>query len=135
MAIVNVDLSEYDALRNRAKELEEQNKELKEQVKGLKSGSKVIIRTVEDVDGEFYPYGRIKKCKRIISESYVGFEDVRLKVEEAMKDDINLSINYRNAQAEAFEKERKYTSKRPLPRGTRSAFNNSKMSTKATLAN
>ena len=103
MAIVNVDLSEYDSLRNRAKELEEQNKELKEQVKDLKSGSKVIIRTVER---EVSPYGFMREG--IISESYVGFEDVRLKVEEAMKADINLSIDHRDEQAEALEKERKY---------------------------
>ena len=44
MAVVNVDLSEYDAIRKRNSELEEQVKELKKLNESLKSGSKVILR-------------------------------------------------------------------------------------------
>lgn len=102
MAIVNVDLSEYDSLRNRNKELEEQVKELKKQVEDLKSGSKVIIRTIEE---EANPYGF--KRNRIVSESYVGFEDVRLKVEEAMKADIAFTIKNYEEAAERYEEKRK----------------------------
>lgn len=106
MAIVNVDLSEYDSLRNRKMELEEQNKELKQQVKDLKSGSKVIIRTVEESvvsDRPFHDFWGSDKPKRIISESYVGFEDVRLKVEEAMKADIASSIKSYEEKRKNYE--------------------------------
>lgn len=99
MAIVNVDLSEYDSLRSRAKELEEQVKELKKQVEYLKSGSKVIIRTVEEE--VVHPYGF--KRERIVSESYVGFEDVRLKVEEAMKADVAFTLKKYEEAAERYE--------------------------------
>ena len=44
MAVVNVDLSEYDAIRKRNSELEEQVKELKKLNESLKGGSKVILR-------------------------------------------------------------------------------------------
>lgn len=44
MAIVNVDLSEYDAIRKRNSELEEQVKELKELNDSLKQNAKVILR-------------------------------------------------------------------------------------------
>lgn len=44
MAVVNVDLSEYDAIRKRNSELEEQVKELKKLNDYLKQGAKVIIR-------------------------------------------------------------------------------------------
>ena len=43
MALVNVDLSEYDAIRNRVSELEEQVKELKEENDSLKQNAKVIL--------------------------------------------------------------------------------------------
>ena len=44
MAMVNVDLSEYDAIRKRNSELEEQVKELKKLNDSLKYGAKVILR-------------------------------------------------------------------------------------------
>lgn len=52
MAIVNVDLSEYDAIRKRNSELEEQVKELKKLNDSLKQGAKVILRkeTVVEVN-------------------------------------------------------------------------------------
>ena len=97
MAVVNVDLSEYDAIRKRNSELEEQVKELKKLNDSLKQGAKVILRkeTVVEVN---VPRPRLRgfepdfdmeekpTTRRTIesSESYVNFEDVRLKVEQAM---------------------------------------------------
>lgn len=109
MAIINVDLSEYDAIRKRNSELEEQVKELKKLNESLKGGSKVILRketVVEYYEIEENPYRQVRGigglgeiCKprnvrRTIesSESYVNFEDVRLKVENAMQDEVKRSI-------------------------------------------
>lgn len=109
MAIVNVDLSEYDTLRNRVKELEEQNKELKEQIAGLKNSSRVIIRNIRR-ERAYEPNrwggeSPTKEFKCIVeSENIVGFEDVRLKVEERMKKEIESSIKYYNEEAEKYRK-------------------------------
>lgn len=54
MAVVNVDLSEYDAIRKRNSELEEQVKELKKLNESLKSGSKVILRKETVVIERFF---------------------------------------------------------------------------------
>mgnify|MGYP002672256903 CR=1 FL=1 len=114
MAVVNVDLSEYDAIRKRNSELEEQVKELKKQNESLKSGSKVILRkeiVVErNVDVPTYdhitglPTYKQRMCRDVVesSESYVNFEDVRLKVEQAMQDEVNRSINDRNQEKQAY---------------------------------
>lgn len=114
MAVVNVDLSEYDAIRKRNSELEEQVKELKKLNESLKSGSKVILRkeiVVErNVDVPTYdhitglPTHKQRMCRDVVesSESYVNFEDVRLKVEQAMQDEVNRSINDRNQEKQAY---------------------------------
>ena len=115
MAIVNVDLSEYDAIRKRNSELEEQVKELKKLNDSLKQGAKVILRkeTVVEVNvprprlGRFEPGFDMEEkptTRRIIesSESYVNFEDVRLKVEQAMQDEVNRSIHGRNLEKQAY---------------------------------
>lgn len=114
MAVVNVDLSEYDAIRKRNSELEEQVKELKKLNESLKSGSKVILRkeiVVErNVDVPTYdhitglPTYKQRMCRDVVesSESYVNFEDVRLKVEQAMLDEVNRSINDRNQEKQAY---------------------------------
>lgn len=95
MAMVNVDLSEYDAIRKRNSELEEQVKELKKLNDSLKQGAKVILRkkVVVETDSPIEPWrdsqivgfreGVYRSNKRIVesSESYVNFEDVRLKVD------------------------------------------------------
>lgn len=116
MSVLNIDLSEYDAMRSHTKELEEQVKELKEQVKGLKDGSKVILRketVIESVctdlpfkhyipeENRYVP----EKSRRTIetSESFVGFEDVRLKVEEHMKAEVERSIKQRNEAIARYE--------------------------------
>lgn len=119
MAVVNVDLSEYDAIRKRNSELEEQVKELKKLNESLKSGSKVILRketvVIERILRERSFYGdmffhqpteddKYKENRRALesSESYVNFEDVRLKVEQAMQDEVNRSIHDRNLEKQAY---------------------------------
>lgn len=113
MAVVNIDLSEYDAIRKRNSELEEQVKELKKLNESLKGGSKVILRKETALERETYDSGYgpggLPTCKRRVSrdviessESYVNFEDVRLKVEQAMKDEINRSIDSRDYERQSY---------------------------------
>lgn len=114
MAVVNVDLSEYDAIRKRNSELEEQVKELKKLNESLKGGSKVILRKetvvereVNVSDYDFKTWSPIRKRSierdRVeSSESYVNFEDVRLQVEQAMQDEVNRSIHDRNMEKQAY---------------------------------
>lgn len=115
MAIVNVDLSEYDAIRKRNSELEEQVKELKKLNDSLKQGAKVILRkeTVVEVNVPRSRYGRFEPdfdmeekptTRRTIesSESFVNFEDVRLKVENAMQDEVKRSIRDRDCEVKAY---------------------------------
>lgn len=119
MAVVNADLSEYDAIRKRNSELEEQVKELKELNESLKGGSKVILRketVVEYYEIEENPYRQIRgigglgeiceprNVRRTIesSESFVNFEDVRLKVEQAMQDEVNRSIHDRDCERQSY---------------------------------
>lgn len=122
MAIVNVDLSEYDAIRKRNSELEEQVKELKKLNDSLKQGAKVILRkeivveSASSIEPEpwrdsqivgFYE-GVDRFNKRIVesSESYVNFEDVRLKVENAMQDEVKRSIHDRDCERRAYADEK-----------------------------
>lgn len=117
MAVVNVDLSEYDAIRNRNKELEEQVKELKKLNESLKNDTKVILRkeTVVGYQDEFRrfrpsygPDGRIDDCRpdirRIVEshESYINFEDVRLKVENQMREEVERSIKDNKSACERY---------------------------------
>ena len=114
MAVVNVDLSEYDAIRKRNSELKEQVKELKKLNESLKGGSKVILRKEIVVEREVkIPVYDNMSClptsKREIirdrvesSESYVNFEDVRLQVEQAMQDEVNRSIHDRDMEKQAY---------------------------------
>lgn len=107
MAKVYVDYSEFETLKNRVKELEETVKEKDKTIASLKDGSRVIIRKEVQIEYETFsePYRRLRgidkdplysqddKPRRTVetSESYLGFEDVRLKVEDKMKDEINRS--------------------------------------------
>lgn len=118
MAIVNVDLSEYDAIRKRNSELEEQVKELKKLNDSLKEGAKVVLRkeTVviertlrrrslfDEMNDLPHENDTINEDKRTIasSESYVNFEDVRLKVEQAMQDEVKRSIHDRDMEKQAY---------------------------------
>ena len=118
MAVVNVDLSEYDAIRKRNSELEEQVKELKKLNDSLKQGAKVILRKETVViertlrRRSFFDEMRnlpqendgFDENRRTIksSESYVNFEDVRLKVEQAMQDEVKRSIYDRGCKAKAY---------------------------------
>lgn len=118
MAIVNVDLSEYDAIRKRNSELEEQVKELKKLNDSLKQGAKVILRketvVVREADVPTYSHRTglptYKRCMRRdsveSSESFVNFEDVRLKVEQAMKDEVERSIHDRDCERQAYASDR-----------------------------
>lgn len=119
MAIVNVDLSEHDAIRKRNSELEEQVKELKKLNDSLKQGAKVILRkeTVVEVNVPRPRYGRFEPdfdmeekptTRRTIesSESYVNFEDVRLKVENAMQNEVKRSIYDRDCERRAYADEK-----------------------------
>lgn len=117
MAVVNVDYSEFETLKNRVKELEETVKEKDKTIASLKDGSRVIIRkevqveyersVFDRIDGSQtdYLYSRDDKPRRTVEtyESYLGFEDVRLKVEDKMKDEINRSIKQRDASRESYE--------------------------------
>lgn len=119
MAVVNIDLSEYDAIRKRNSELEEQVKELKKLNESLKGGSKVILRKETVVIERFFRKrslyddmffhqptedDKYTENRRALesSESYVNFEDVRLKVEQAMQDEVNRSIHDRNLEKQAY---------------------------------
>ena len=117
MAVVNVDYSEFETLKNRVKELEETVKEKDKTIAFLKDGSRVIIRKEVQVEYERYAFDRIDgsqtdpffsrddKPRHTIetSESYLGFEDVRLKVEEQMKDEVKRSIKQRDDARESYE--------------------------------
>ena len=85
-------------------------------MQGLKDGSKVILRkeTVVESFCSDLPYKRYipgenkyvpETSRRTIetSESFVGFEDVRLKVEEHMKDEVERSIKQRNEAIARYE--------------------------------
>lgn len=50
-------------------------------------------------------YSQDDKPRRTVetSESYLGFEDVRLKVEERMKDEVNRSIQQRDESRASYE--------------------------------
>lgn len=112
MAIVNVDYSEFETLKNRVKELEETVKEKDKTITSLKDGSRVIIHKEVQIEydrfrdpfcrkcgiGKDHLYSQDEKPRRTVetSESYVGFEDVRLKVEEHMKDEVKRSIQQRD---------------------------------------
>ena len=119
MAVVNVDYSEFETLKNRVKELEETVKEKDKTIASLKDGSRVIIRKEVQIEYERFSdpfrrmhgsateplYSQDDKPRRTVetSESYIGFEDVRLKVEDQMKDEINRSIKQRDASREDYE--------------------------------
>lgn len=119
MAVVNVDYSEFETLKNRVKELEETVKEKDKTIASLKDGSRVIIRKEVQIEYERFSdpfrrmdgsateplYSQDDKPRRTVetSESYIGFEDVRLKVEDQMKDEINHSIKQRDASREDYE--------------------------------
>ena len=79
----------------------------------MKGGSKVILRkeTVLEHETDVPGYGPagLPTYKRIVSrdviessESYVNFEDVRLKVEQAMKDEIDRSIDSMDYERQSY---------------------------------
>lgn len=87
----------------------------------MKDGSKVILRKETVIEFQqtrdrFGTYSQIRgdeglgdecgspKVRRTIesSESYINFEDVRLKVEQAMQDEVNRSIHDRNIEKQVY---------------------------------
>lgn len=121
MAVVNVDLSEYDAIRKRNSELEEQVKELKKLNDSLKQGAKVILRKETVIIERFFRKrsfdeemcglpkdDKLNENRRTLepSESYVNFEDVRLQVENAMQDEVKRSIYDRDCERRAYADEK-----------------------------
>lgn len=104
-------------MKNRVKELEETVKEKDKTIASLKDGSRVIIRKEVQIEYERstfdiicgsqtdHLYSRDDKPRRTVetSESYLGFEDVRLKIEDQMKNEINRSIKQRDASREDYE--------------------------------
>ncbi len=61
MAVVNVDYSEFETLKNRVKELEETVKEKDKTIASLKDGSRVIIRKEVQIEYEIFrdPFRRM----------------------------------------------------------------------------
>lgn len=121
MAMVNVDLSEYDAIRKRNSELEEQVKELKKLNDSLKQGAKVILRKETVIVERFFRKrsfdeemcvlpedDKFNENRRTLepSESYVNFEDVRLQVENAMQNEVKRSIYDRDCERRAYADEK-----------------------------
>ena len=102
-------------MRNRNKELEERVKQLEEELKGCKDGSRVIIRKVMEQKeaGRFLYYdhhqrrsiyGSEQPKEIVVSENYINFEDVRMKIEDKMKDAIEASIRFHNEQADNYSR-------------------------------
>ena len=115
MSTLHIELSEYDAMRNRNKELEERVKQLEEELKGCKDGSRVIIRKVMEQKeaGRFLYYDHPQRRsiysseqpkEIVVSENYINFEDVRVKIEDKMKEDVEASIRFHNEQAENYRR-------------------------------
>ena len=115
MSTLHIELSEYDAMRNRNKELEERVKQLDEELKGCKDGSRVIIRKVMEQKEagrfQYYDhlqgrpiYGSEQTKEIVVSENYINFEDVRVKIEDKMKDAIEASIRFHNEQADNYSR-------------------------------
>lgn len=139
MATVQIDLSEYDILRESKNKAEEEVKTLKETLKGLENKSRVILTTKyvlpnvkENLFDELqYLVSRVlannhyyhsnynfrkefeNMMFRVIkdfnihdkeSSQYIGFEDVRAKVEEHFKEEIKESIEINKKAAYEFEK-------------------------------
>lgn len=115
MAQVNIDLSEYDAVRNRVKELEELVKEQKETIKSLKDGSRVIVRREQVIEfeqprsayDEFF-----RKEQPIYNSTRNSVRPSRpqsntstlSKVEEHYKDEVQRSIKQRDDARDSYEK-------------------------------
>ena len=115
MSTLHIELSEYDAMRNRNKELEERVKQMEEELKGCKDGSRVIIRKVMEQKeaGRFLYYDHPQRRsiysseqpkEIVVSENYINFEDVRVKIEDKMKEDVEASIRFHNEQAENYSR-------------------------------
>lgn len=142
MAIVTLDSSEYDMLRENKRKAEEEVKELKETIKSLEDKSRVILTT--QYTHPLVDYDRIcstishvlsinlinttltkqeleKSIRNIIalnikfdipylegrsysSYQYIGFDDVKVKVEEHYKKEIEKAISDYKESEEHYHK-------------------------------
>lgn len=129
MAEVRVDLSEYDMLREAKNKAEKEVEELRETIKSLKDKSRVILTTkykyytvdIHRIATEIYRQirffvseteianiikrnieGRAKySMSETDSSQYIGFDDVRVQVENHYKNEINKAIqNYKDSEEE-----------------------------------
>lgn len=138
MAMVQVDLSEYDMLREAKDKAEKRVKELEEDIKGLKDKSRVIIHTKYKVKSNpinisaaartivnmsrYLPYLSIEDVEKVLisskkiiytdidtdstneSEQLIGFDDVRVMVENKYKKELEDAINYYRESEESYHK-------------------------------
>lgn len=82
--IVNVPIGDYDALRNRVKELEEQNKCLREERDKICDENKV--RVIEREFEVLYPGGLC--LKTLVKDKLLNFDDVKEDVEKRFTQDL-----------------------------------------------
>lgn len=150
MAMVQVDLSEYDMLREAKNKAEKRVEELESDIKGLKDKSRVIIQTrykirtysynIQEIASRlmkkinFESYISIDDVERILQESkidysgtvinppddnssqFIGFDDVRVMVENEYKKEMEDAIkNYKESEEEyhklknsVYDEARKY---------------------------
>lgn len=85
MAMVQVDLSEYDMLRETKNKAEKRVEELEDEIKGLKDKSRVIIQTRCKVKTYAYNMQEIasKLMRKINFESYISTDDVERILHES----------------------------------------------------
>lgn len=81
MAVVNVDYSEFETLKNRVKELEETVKEKDKTIASLKDGSRVIIRKEVQIEYETFsePYRRLRALTKTLCIHKMISQDALLR--------------------------------------------------------
>lgn len=117
-AIVNIELAEYDEMRNHISELENQVQSLKDENKTLKSQSKIILRkettliTQKIVDTNSC-FSDIAKNYKVVeekktlnsSDTYINFKDMRDDIEKALRDEFKRSLEYKEKAYERYSNE------------------------------
>lgn len=94
MAVINIELSEYDSLRESYQKAKDEIKQLKNEIDGLKNRSRVIIRT-EPVLSELDINKTVDNFNRF--NRYLGFEP-RLAIQKAIEMVLNDSnVDYTKA--------------------------------------
>lgn len=86
MPILNIELSEYDALRNRVNELEAENNRLREERDRICEENKVRV-----INREYhFEHGRTCGLTAVtkVKDKLVNFDDIKESVEKSFKDKI-----------------------------------------------